>query len=63
MNKKAYQQPQLHSVNIRVENLMGSTSITRLSSNAGFNENISGGSGDARSRGYDDDWDDWDDWE
>ncbi len=56
MNKKAYQQPQLHCVNIRVENLL-QASVSGVSSNVGFSDKVLGGSGSARSRGFDD-WDD-----
>ena len=57
MNKKAYQQPQLHCVNIRVENCLLAGSASKVAGNAEFKENISAGSGEARSRSFDDD--DW----
>ena len=56
MNKKAYQQPRLHTVNIEQQPLL-QDSITSVSGNAGLNSSISAGSGPARSRSYSD-WDD-----
>ena len=61
MNKKQYQQPTLHIVNLNIENLMGSLSnpgVTSVSSGDVFNSKITGGSGTARGRdfgGWDDD--------
>jgi len=55
MNKKAYQQPRLHTVNIEQQPLL-QDSITSVGGNAGLNS-ISAGSGPARSRSYSD-WDD-----
>ena len=56
MNKKPYQQPQLHCVNIRFENSLLANSF-KVAGNAGFNEDIAGGNDYARSRSFDDD--DW----
>ena len=56
MNKKAYQQPRLHTVNIEQLPLL-QDSITSVGGNAGLNPRISGGNGPARGRSYDD-WDD-----
>ena len=56
MNKKAYQQPRLHTVNIEQQPLL-QDSITSVSGNAGLHSSISAGSGPARSRSYSD-WDD-----
>ena len=53
MNKKAYQQPRLHTVNIEQQPLL----ITSVGGNANLNSSISAGSGPARSRSYSD-WDD-----
>ncbi|MBP5337753.1 MAG: hypothetical protein J6Z14_00395 [Prevotella sp.] len=58
MNKKHYQHPTLHIVNIHIENLLQSGSPAKsVAGNAGFNSSISGGNSEARSRGFDDDWD------
>lgn len=59
MKKMQYQQPTLHIVNIHIENslLAGSGGASKVAGNASFNENISAGSGEARSRSFDDDWD------
>ena len=54
MNKKAYQQPWLHTVNIEQQPLL---QITSVGGNANLNSSISAGSGPARSRSYSD-WDD-----
>ena len=56
MNKKAYQQPRLHKVNIEQQPLL-QTSITSVDGNADLSSSISAGSGPARSRSYSD-WDD-----
>ncbi len=56
MKKKTYQQPRLHTVNIEQQPLL-QNSVKRIGSNADFNPDISGGSGPARGRSYDD-WDD-----
>ena len=59
--KKKYHEPQMEVVEIRTSQqlLAGSNpTVTSTSSNNIFNTNVSGGSGDARARGYeDDDWD------
>ena len=56
MNKKAYQQPRLHTVNIEQQPLL-QDSITRVYGNADLNPRISGSNGPARGRSYSD-WDD-----
>ena len=57
MNKKAYQQPQLHTVNVHIENLLTVTSpVTRVNSGL-FNSEVRGGSTAARGRYYESDWD------
>ena len=58
MNKKAYQQPQLHTVNVHIENLLTETSpVTRVNSGSLFNSEVRGGSTAARGRYYESDWD------
>ena len=58
MNKKAYQQPQLHTVNVHIENLLLDASpVTRVSSGGLFNSEVGGGSTAARGRYYESDWD------
>ena len=58
MNKKAYQQPQLHTVNVHIENLLNETSpVTRVTSGGLFNSEVRGGSTAARGRYYESDWD------
>ncbi|MCR4959259.1 MAG: hypothetical protein K6B13_11765 [Prevotella sp.] len=59
MNKKQYQQPTLHIVNVKIENLMAhptSRTATTVGGNV-FNSNITGGNVAARGR----DFDGWDD--
>ena len=57
MNKKAYQQPRLHTVNIK-QQLLLQNSIQSVSSNAGVGYG-GGGSGPARARSVsDEDWED-----
>jgi hypothetical protein len=48
MKKQAYQQPQLHTVNIHMENLL--QTVSQTSNNVGINATIQGGSGPARGR-------------
>ena len=58
MNKKAYQQPQLHTVNVHIENLLTVTSpVTRVTSGDLFEPEVRGGSTAARGRYYESDWD------
>ena len=58
MNKKAYQQPQLHTVNVHIENLLNETSpVTGVESGGLFNSEVGGGSTAARGRYYESDWD------
>ena len=58
MNKKAYQQPQLHTVNVHIENLLNVTSpVTDVNSGGLFNPEVEGGSTAARGRYYESDWD------
>lgn len=40
--------------------LLQASPVGRAANNAGLNENIGSGNGDARSRQYNDGWDDWD---
>ena len=53
--------PQMEVVEIKMgQQLLAGSRVTKTSNNAGFNETISGGSGDARASsfdGWDDDWD------
>ena len=57
MNKKTYQQPQLHTVNVHIENLLNVTSpVTDVNSGGLFNSKVGGGSTAARSRDYEIDW-------
>ena len=59
--KKNYLEPLMEVVEIRTSQylLSGSAKVTSTTNNAGFSTTVSGGSGDARARGYEDD-DDWD---
>ena len=58
MNKKAYQQPQLHTVNVHIENLLTVTSpVTGVKSGDLFNSEVRGGNTAARGRYYESDWD------
>ena len=59
MNKKTYQQPQLHTVNVHIENLLNETSpVTRVTTSGDlFNSEVRGGSTAARGRYYESDWD------
>ena len=58
MNKKAYQQPQLHTVNVHIENpLLEASPVTRVTSGDLFNSKVEGGSTAARGRYYESDWD------
>ena len=50
MNKKQYQQPQLHVVNIIIENLLQADSFRKVKGNAGLNYGGAGGSESARGR-------------
>jgi len=50
MNKKQYQQPQLHVVNIINDNPLLADSFRRVQGNAGLNYGGAGGSGSARGR-------------
>jgi hypothetical protein len=54
MNKKQYQQPTLHIVNVKIENLMGD--LTSVGGNV-FSGSIKAGNVAARGR----DFDGWDD--
>ena len=60
MNKKAYQQPQLHTVNVHIENLLTVTSpVTSVTTSGNlFNSEVRGGNTAARGRYYESDWDD-----
>jgi hypothetical protein len=58
--KKDYLKPVMQAVNISIRHqiLAGSPyPVSRVSGNAEFNENITGGSGNARSRNFND-WND-----
>ena len=58
MNKKAYQQPQLHTVNVHIENLLTVTSpVKDVESGGLFSSKVGGGSTAARGRYYESDWD------
>ena len=58
MNKKAYQQPQLHTVNVHIENLLLDASpVTDIESGGLLNPKVGGGSTAARGRYYESDWD------
>ena len=50
MNKKQYQQPKLHVVNIINDNLLLDGSVKSVRSNAGLNYGGAGGSESARGR-------------
>lgn len=50
MNKKQYQLPLLHVVNIIIENLLLDGSVRRVQGNAGLNYRGGGGSESARGR-------------
>lgn len=58
MNKKNYQKPAMQVVNINTSHklleLGSGPKASKAAGNAGFNENISAGNGDARSRSFDD---------
>ena len=57
MNKKAYQQPRLHTVNIKQQPLL-QVSVKSVGGNADLKYN-GGGSGPARARSVsDEDWED-----
>jgi len=64
MNKKTYQQPQLHIVRIHQAQIICASPVTTVSSNLTGDDAIDyggGGSVPARARSYRDiDWDDWD---
>ena len=56
--KKSYQQPMLHIIRIRPTQLLcASGPVQRTSNNAGINEEVTGGDGPARVKGYNV-WDD-----
>ena len=56
--KKNYLKPVMRVVRLKVRHqLLNASSVQSVGGNAGFNENIIGGNGDARSRSND--W--WDD--
>ena len=61
MNKKTYQQPQLHIVRIHQAQIICASPVTTVSSNLTGDDAIDyggGGSGPARARSIDsDDWD------
>ena len=58
MNKKEYQKPVMQVVKINAGHLLLQQSeVHSVGGNAGFNSEISGGNGSARSR-VADDWDD-----
>ena len=57
--KKNYLEPLMEVVEIRTSQLLLNSKVTSTTNNAGFSTTVSGGSGDARARGYEDD-DDWD---
>jgi hypothetical protein len=58
MNKKAYQQPRLHTVEIHIDSLLQNASpVERLESGGVLNSEIKPGSGPARGRYYESDWD------
>ena len=61
--KKEYMKPEQRVVMLhhRTQLLSGSP-VNKTLNNVGLNENITGGSGTARSRSLDDDWED-DDWD
>ncbi len=50
MNKKQYLQPQLHAVNINIENNLLSGSVSKVNSNAGMQYGGAGGGKVARGR-------------
>ena len=59
--KKEYMKPTVKVVQLQHRTHLLSGSVKGLSNNAGLNENIGSGNGDARARsngGFD--WDDWD---
>ena len=60
--KKNYSEPLMEVVEIRTSQylLSGSSKVSKTSSGGIFSETVSGGSGDARARGLEDDDDDWD---
>ena len=56
--KKNYQKPQMEAVNVNMSSqILAGSGVSSVAGGV-FNENISGGSGTARSR-YLDDWDEW----
>ena len=57
--KKEYIKPTVKVVQLQHRTHLLSGSVNGLSNNAGLNENIGSGNGDARSRSFDgfDDWD------
>ena len=58
--KKEYMKPEQRVVELQHSTQLLNNSVRGLSNNAGLNENIGSGNGDARSRSFDgfDDWDD-----
>ena len=56
--KKEYMKPEQHLVQLQHRTHLLQASVRGLSNNAGLNENIGSGNGDARSRSFDDDWED-----
>ena len=60
--KKEYMKPTMNVVKIRQAQMICTSQVERAANNAGLNENIGSGNGDARSRSFDgfDDFDDWD---
>ena len=63
MNKKAYQQPQLHIVRIQQSQMLLQASVTSVSTNLTGNADLNydgGGSGPARVLKYNPvEWEDW----
>ena len=58
--KKTYQKPAMQAVAIRQRcTILAGSIVSSVGGNAGFNSKVSGGSGTARSRSFDD-WDDED---
>ena len=57
--KRKYDKPTINVVSIQHQGII-CTSANKTINNAGFNETISGGSGDARASSFDDWDDDWD---
>ncbi len=55
MNKKEYQKPVMQVVKINASHqLLQQSGVDSVAGNAGFNAKVSGGSGTARSRSFDD---------